>query len=72
VQLHPRDAENFDLKDSDRAHLITEKGRASVIVRVTPDMAPGAAIVPRLRHTALEAFIPGSHLDCTLEKEDGK
>jgi NADH-quinone oxidoreductase subunit G len=68
--LHPRDAENLGLAEGDRAHLVAERGRALVLVRVTPGMAPGAAIVPRLRHTALEAFVPGTQLNCTLQKEE--
>jgi NADH-quinone oxidoreductase subunit G len=71
VLLHPQEAERLGLIEGDRAHLVAEKGRASVIVRVTSEMAQGTAIVPRLRHTALEVFVPGSHLDCTLEKEVG-
>lgn len=71
VLLHPSDAESFNLQDGDRAHLVAENGRASVIVKVTDTMAAGSAIVPRLRHTALETFVPGAQLDCTLEKEGG-
>jgi len=69
VLLHPRDAKRLGLADGDRAHLVAEQGRASVLVKLSSDMAPGAVIVPRLRHTALETFVPGSHIDCILEKE---
>jgi len=71
VLLHPRDAEALGLADGDRAHLVAERGRALVRVQVTSAMAAGAAIVPRLRHTALAAFVPGARIDCTLEKEGG-
>ena len=71
VLLHPLDAERLGLAEGDRARLVAERGRSLVLVRVTPDMAPGAVIVPRLRHTALEAFVPGARIDCTLEKEGG-
>ncbi len=69
VLVHPDDALRFGLAEGDQARLSTEHAHARVTVRTSAAMAPGLAIVPRLRGTALEQFAAGcGHLDCVLEK----
>jgi NADH-quinone oxidoreductase subunit G len=46
VEIHPEDAEALGLEEGHRAILKTEAGTATVPVRVTPHIAPGAAFVP--------------------------
>jgi len=70
VLLNRSDAERLDLMDGDRALLTTSRGHLRLTVAVTDQSAPGLAILPRLRGTPLDDFIPGSgHLDCTLTKD---
>ncbi len=69
VLLHPEDASRLNLADGAIARMTTDQGHVRLRVILSPNMAPGTAVVPRLRGTALEAFIPGARAgDCVLEK----
>jgi predicted molibdopterin-dependent oxidoreductase YjgC len=46
VELHPEDADKRGLADGGRATVTTDAGEAVLDVRVTEDVAPGAAFVP--------------------------
>ena len=46
VELHPEDADKRGLVDGGRATVTTDAGEAILDVRVTDDIAPGAAFVP--------------------------
>ena len=46
VELHPEDADKRGLVDGGRATVTTDAGEAVLDVRVTDDIAPGAAFVP--------------------------
>jgi NADH-quinone oxidoreductase subunit G len=70
VLLHTDDAAGLGLADGEDARLTTALGHFSVTVRTSDRMARGVAILPRLRGTPVEVFVPGAgHLDCLLEKE---
>jgi NADH-quinone oxidoreductase subunit G len=70
VLLHAEDAAGLGLSEGVRARLSTALGHFRVTVRTSDRMAKGVAILPRLRGTPVEVFVPGAgHLDCLLEKE---
>jgi NADH-quinone oxidoreductase subunit G len=70
VLLHADDAAVLGLSEGVRARLSTALGHFRVTVRTSDRMAKGVAILPRLRGTPIEAFVPGAgHLDCLIEKE---
>ena len=69
VLLHPADAARLGLAAGARARLTTRFGHLLTTVRLAQDMAPGLAIVPRLRGSGLECLVPGGALlDCTLDQ----
>jgi NADH-quinone oxidoreductase subunit G len=69
VLLHEDDGRRLGLAPGDRARLTTDLGHVEVAVRLSSRMAAGLAIVPRLRGSALEAFVPsGLPLACRVEK----
>jgi NADH-quinone oxidoreductase subunit G len=69
VCLHPRHAEELGLAEGDRARLTTRFGHCHVVIRVAEQMLNGLVLAPQLWDTALEVMLPGSVLDCRLEKE---
>jgi len=70
VLLHVDDAADLGLAEGEQARLSTNLGHFSVAVRTSDRMAKGVAILPRLRGTPVEVFVPGAgHLDCLIEKE---
>ncbi|HXV22324.1 MAG TPA: molybdopterin-dependent oxidoreductase, partial [Desulfuromonadales bacterium] len=70
VLLHIADAAGLGLAEGERARLSTVLGHFAVTVRTSDRVARGVAILPRLRGTPVEVFVPGAgHLDCLLEKE---
>jgi NADH-quinone oxidoreductase subunit G len=70
VLLHAADAAGLGLAEGEPARLSTALGHFSVTVRTSDRMAPGVAILPRLRGTPVEVFVPGAgHIDCLIEKE---
>ncbi len=72
VLLHDDDARRLGLAAGDRARLTTSLGQVEVRVALTSRMAPGLALVPRLRGSALEAFVPaGPPLECRVERWEG-
>jgi hypothetical protein len=69
VLLHPADAGRLGLAAGVSARLTTRFGHLQATVRLEEGMAPGLAIVPRLRGSGLECLVPGGPLlDCALEK----
>ena len=46
IEVHPDDADRLGLEEGRSATVKTEAGAATVPVRVTPHIAPGAAFVP--------------------------
>jgi NADH-quinone oxidoreductase subunit G len=70
VLLHTADAARLGLVEGEPARLSTALGHFNVTVQTSDRMAPGVAILPRLRGTPVEVFVPGAgHLDCLIEKE---
>jgi NADH-quinone oxidoreductase subunit G len=70
VLLHTADAARLGLAEGESARLSTALGHFSVTVQTSDRMARGVAILPRLRGTPVEVFVPGAgHLDCLIEKE---
>ena len=69
VCLHPEQAEALGLAADDKVRLTTRFGHSRVVIRVVEQMVNGLVIVPQLWDTALEGMVPGSMLDCQLEKE---
>jgi NADH-quinone oxidoreductase subunit G len=69
VCLHPEQAAMLDLKAGKLARLTTRLGHCHVVVRVDARMVKGLILVPQLWDTALEGMVPGSILDCRLDKE---
>lgn len=69
IMLHPQDASRLKLEAGRPVVLTTPAGEMRLELRIQEDMAPGIAIVPRLRGTDLEALVPGSEpLSCRIEK----
>jgi NADH-quinone oxidoreductase subunit G len=60
IGLHPRDAADRQLREGDRVTLAAVPGSGPLQVRIYEDMAPGVALIPRLRGAALPA--PGTRL----------
>ena len=46
VEVHPEDARRLGLSNGQRAAVKTEAGVATLSVRITPHIAPGAVFVP--------------------------
>jgi NADH-quinone oxidoreductase subunit G len=70
VLLHAADAATLGLGEGEPARLSTALGHFQVTVRTSDRMARGVAILPRLRGTPVEVFVPGAgHLDCLIENE---
>ncbi len=69
VVLHPEQAENLGLSNGDRARLTTYLGHCHVAIQVDEKVVSGLVLAPQLWGTALEGMVPGSMLDCQLEKE---
>ena len=71
VLLGTADAGERELKDGDRVQLRTELAEISLPLRVEPSLPAGIALVPRLRGTALEVYVPGrGHLECQIRAEE--
>lgn len=68
--MHPDQATALGLAAGDRARLTTHFGHCRVVIRIEAQMVSGLVLVPQLWDTALEGMVPGSLLDCQLEKED--
>jgi NADH-quinone oxidoreductase subunit G len=60
IGLHPRDAAARQLREGDRVTLASVPGSGLLQVRLYEDMAPGVAVVPRVRGTVLPQ--PGARL----------
>ncbi len=72
LQLSGADAERLGFTEGGAATLVTSLGRAAVAVRVAPTLPEGLALLPRLRGSSLEQFIPGgAPLYGRLEKGEG-
>jgi len=70
VRMSARDAASHGVADGDRVRLHTQHASAVVRVLVEGDLTPGLLLVPRLRNTPLEMFVPGSTAwPCRIEKE---
>ncbi len=69
VCMHPALAEALGLAAGDRARLTTHFGHCHVTVCVETQMLKGLVLASQLWDTALEGMVPGSLLDCRLEKE---
>ena len=69
VCLHPEQANKLDLATGDSARLTTHFGHCHVVIRIEEQMVDGLVLAPQLWDTALEGMVPGSMLDCQLEKE---
>ena len=69
VCLHPEYAAALGLAAGDRARLTTHLGHCHVVIRVAEQTLNGLVLAPQLWDTALEGMLPGSLLDCRLEKE---
>ena len=69
VCLHPEQAAALGLAAGDRARLTTHFGHCRVEVRTSTQMTHDLILAPQLWDTALEGMVPGSMLDCRLEKE---
>ncbi len=69
VCLHPEQAKELGLNAGDRARLITHLGHCHVVVKIDEMMVSGQVMAPQLMNTALEGMLPGSVLDCRLERE---
>ena len=69
VCLHPELADKLGLEAGDPARMTTHFGHCHVIIRVEEQMMSGLVLAPQLWETALEGMVPGSRLDCQLEKE---
>jgi len=70
VRMSASDAAHYGVNDGDRVRLHTEHAAAEVRVLVEPQLPPGLLLVPRLRNTPLEMFVPGSTAwPCRIEKE---
>jgi len=68
--LHADDATRMDFSAGERVRLSTALGEFVVTLRTSERMAPGLAILPRLRGTPVELFVPGSgSMPCRIEKE---
>ncbi len=67
--LHADDAARLGLVAGATARLSTEAGAVEATVRLSAAMAPGVVVVPRLRGTPLEDFVPGGGWRaCRVEK----
>ncbi|MEJ2700535.1 MAG: molybdopterin dinucleotide binding domain-containing protein, partial [Desulfuromonadales bacterium] len=72
VLLHVEDAKAAGIEEDDRVTLVAPRGRATASARLSAGMARGVAVLPRLRGTPLETFVPGGDpIPCRLEKEGG-
>ena len=69
VCLHPEQADKLGLAAGDPARLTTHFGHCHVVIRIEEQMVDGLVLAPQLWDTALEGMVPGSMLDCQLEKE---
>ena len=67
--MHPEWAAELGLAAGDRARLTTHFGHCHVLIRTDEKMVRGLVLCPQLWGTALEGMVPGSTLDCRLEKE---
>jgi NADH-quinone oxidoreductase subunit G len=72
VLLHVEDAQAAGIAEGDKVALLAAGGRATASARLSSGMARGVTILPRLRGTPLETFVPGGGpLPCRVEKEGG-
>jgi len=70
VRMSSIDAQRYGVADGDRVRLHTQHASARVRVIVEPELTPGLLLVPRLRNTPLEMFVPGSTAwPCRIDKE---
>ena len=69
VCLHPRHAEELGLAEGDRTRLTTRFGHCHVVIRIVEQMLDGLVLAPQLWDTALEVMLPGSVIECRLERE---
>lgn len=67
--MHPDDAAPLGLAAGEEVRLRTGSGEVRVRLHLSARMAPGLVVLPRLRGTLLERFVPGAGpLKCTVEK----
>lgn len=67
--MHPDDAAPLGLAAGEEIRLRTEGKEVRVRLHLSGRMAPGTVVLPRLRGTLLERFVPGAGLrECTVEK----
>jgi len=68
--LHADDAAHLGLAAGERIRLTTPRGELVLVLRTSARMAPGVALLPRLRGTVAEPFLPGAGpIPCSIEKE---
>jgi len=71
VRMATTDAAALKISHGDRVRLHTQHAAAQVTVIVEDHLLPGLLLVPRLRNTPLEMFVPGSTAwPCRIEKEE--
>jgi NADH-quinone oxidoreductase subunit G len=70
IWLHLDDASRLGLAAGETVRLTSDLGRTTATLRLSTAMAPGLVLVPRLRGTPLEIFVPGrSPRSCRVEME---
>jgi NADH-quinone oxidoreductase subunit G len=70
VWMHLDDAFRLGLAAGETVRMTSDLGKTTAVLRLSAAMAPGLVLVPRLRGTPLEIFVPGSGLrNCLVEKE---
>ncbi len=60
LYLHPADAERLSVAEGEAVRLVCEVGEVALPVTLSPRMAAGVAVLPRVRGTVLESFVPGA------------
>jgi NADH-quinone oxidoreductase subunit G len=71
VWMHLDDASRLGLAAGETVRMTSDLGRTTATLRLSTAMAPGLLLVPRLRGTPLEIFVPGGgSRNCQVEKEE--
>lgn len=69
--LHVDDASRLGLAEGERVVIDSDFGRVGALLRVSMAMATGVAVLPRIRGTTLEVFVPGGPLRrCFVGREE--
>lgn len=71
IWLHLDDAKRLGLSEGERVAVDSDFGRVSASLRLSAAMAAGVAVLPRIRSTTLEVFVPGGPLRrCIVGREE--